>query len=72
MFLTIADLCERWSFIVKPQTLAKWRAARRGPAYKKIGGRILYALADVEKYERAQQKDATQLHPANCRTRGAA
>lgn len=35
---------------LKPQTLRNWRCLRRGPAYSKLGRRIVYLLADLEKY----------------------
>lgn len=50
-YLTVADLIERWKGQVKPQTLAVWRSRRTGPAFVKIGGRVLYTLAAVEEYE---------------------
>jgi hypothetical protein len=42
-------LAERWS--VSVGHLANLRSAGTGPAYLKLGGRILYRLADVEDYE---------------------
>lgn len=47
--LTAVELAERWA--LHPGTLAHWRSYKRGPTYKKIGTRILYALKDVEAYE---------------------
>jgi hypothetical protein len=43
------DLARRWA--VSEQTLANWRWRKKGPPHLKIGGRILYRLADVEQYE---------------------
>lgn len=60
-FLTIDQLIERWSGIVKRTTLANWRvthkrkneASKRGPSFMRLEGRILYPIAEVEKYEAA-------------------
>jgi hypothetical protein len=48
--LTAVELATRWA--LHPGTLAHWRSYKRGPTYKKIGARILYALKDVEAYEK--------------------
>jgi predicted DNA-binding transcriptional regulator AlpA len=34
----------------EPQTLRKWRARRKGPPYLKLGGKVRYSLADIEKF----------------------
>ena len=38
-------------------TLNMWRSQRKGPAYLKIGGRILYQEADLEVWIRSRQID---------------
>ena len=43
------DLARRWS--VSPRTLERWRWIGEGPAFLKIGGRVVYRLEDVEAYE---------------------
>lgn len=50
--LTIDELVERWKGIIKRQTLANWRSKGQGPSYQKIGGRVLYPLSEIERYER--------------------
>lgn len=30
------------------RTLERWRYEGKGPRYRKIGGRVLYAVADIE------------------------
>jgi hypothetical protein len=50
------DLSRRWN--LSPRTLERWRWLKQGPAYIKIGGRVVYRLEDVEAYE------ASQLHTA--------
>jgi hypothetical protein len=46
------QLARRWS--LSPRTLERWRWLRQGPAYLKIGGRIVYRLEDVEAFESAK------------------
>ena len=50
------ELSRRWS--VSPRTLERWRWLRQGPAYLKIGGRVVYRLDDVEAYEAEQRRTA--------------
>jgi hypothetical protein len=44
-------LAKRW--LISPRTLEQWRWQGRGPRYLKIGGRVIYRLAEVEAYEAA-------------------
>jgi Helix-turn-helix domain len=48
------ELSEIWG--VAESTLRYWRCAEIGPAYVKLGGRIKYDLADVERYVRANKR----------------
>jgi hypothetical protein len=48
------ELSEIWG--VPESTLRYWRCAEVGPAYVKLGGRIKYDLADVERYVRANKR----------------
>src|SRR6516165_8005941 len=41
---------------VPESTLRYWRSAETGPPYVKLGGRIKYDLADVERYVRANKR----------------
>jgi hypothetical protein len=50
-FLTVAALVERWEGQVTKATLATWRSRNTGPAFVKIGGRVLYRREDIESYE---------------------
>jgi hypothetical protein len=47
-------LAERWQ--VSPRTLEQWRWQGRGPRYLKLGGRVVYPMAEIEAFE------ATRLH----------
>ncbi len=42
-------LAERWQ--ISARTLEHWRWKGQGPRYLKIGGRVVYRLADVEAFE---------------------
>lgn len=46
------ELVERWRQTISPATLASWRCRGLGPRYVKVGGRVLYPIAEVEAYER--------------------
>ena len=50
--LNQVQLSRRWA--LSPRTLERWRWLKAGPPYLKIGGRVVYRLADVEVYERSQ------------------
>jgi len=41
------------------RTLEKWRVQGRGPAYLKLGGRVLYDLREVEAWLTAQRRTST-------------
>ncbi|UVF21370.1 DNA-binding protein [Microvirga terrae] len=58
-FLTPRQLTERWGGEIHERTLANWRASSRGPRYLRIGGKILYDLAEVEEYERRHTAQGT-------------
>jgi hypothetical protein len=48
------QLARRWS--LSPRTLERWRWQDQGPAYLKVGGRVLYRLEDIEAFERASAR----------------
>jgi hypothetical protein len=49
------QLSRRWS--ISPRTLERWRWLKAGPAYLKLGGRVLYRLQDIENFEASQSKN---------------
>jgi hypothetical protein len=53
------QLARRWS--ISPRTLERWRWLTQGPAYLKVGGRVVYRLEDIEAYEAAQARNVKQL-----------
>jgi predicted site-specific integrase-resolvase len=46
------DLAVRWN--ISHRTLERWRRTGYGPAFIKMGGRVVYRLEDVEAFEAAQ------------------
>ncbi len=61
--LNQVQLARRWS--LSPRTLERWRWRERGPAYLKVGGRVVYRLEDVEAFERGavRQPDGSRREP---------
>ena len=55
--LNQAELAQRWS--LSQRTLERWRWVGCGPRYLKIGGRVVYRLADIEAYEAAHAHTST-------------
>lgn len=62
-FLTGEELAARWK--INKQTLNNWRHRRntgkpgqKGPAFVKIGSRVLYPLEQVELWERSNMQGA--------------
>ena len=51
------DLAARWK--ISPRTLERWRWKGDGPAFMKIGGRVVYRIADIEAYENGRRCDST-------------
>lgn len=50
-------LADRWG--LSPRTLEQWRWRGVGPRYLKLGGRVVYRLADVEDWENANLHAST-------------
>jgi len=46
------ELSDRWG--ISHRTLERWRWLGEAPAYLKIGGRVVYRLEDIERYEEEQ------------------
>lgn len=51
-YLTPAELVTRYKAMITIRTLANWRSTKEGPAYTKIGGRVLYPVDAVIIWER--------------------
>jgi hypothetical protein len=52
--ITQAELARRWR--ISPRTLERWRARGTGPAYLKIGGRVVYRQIDVAAFENRRRE----------------
>ena len=48
------DLADRWQMSVR--TLERWRSQRQGPAFLKLGGKVVYRLSDIETFELTQRR----------------
>ncbi len=48
-FLTERQLATRWH--LSQRTLQRWRKLRTGPAWLKLGGRVVYAIDEIRNYE---------------------
>ena len=56
------DVALRWN--ISPRTLERWRRESRGPAYLKMGGRVVYRMADIEAFE-AERRRNPAAAPSN-------
>lgn len=43
------EVAERWK--ISPRTLEQWRWLGKGPRFLKIGGRVLYPDAELDRHE---------------------
>jgi hypothetical protein len=59
--LTTKQLAKRWN--LAPVTIHQWRVLNRGPKFYKNGGRVIYPLEEVRKYEKLLKMNNTaQYH----------
>jgi len=60
LHLNQVQLARRWS--LSPRTLERWRWRDQGPAYLKVGGRVVYRQIGIEAFERdaAHRPDAVR------------
>lgn len=49
ILLTPRELALRWR--MSTRTLERWRASPHGPAWHRIGGKVLYLMDDILAYE---------------------
>jgi predicted site-specific integrase-resolvase len=56
-FLNQARLANRWQ--ISPRTLERWRWTGEGPAFVKIGGRVIYRLDDILAFENVRRCEST-------------
>jgi hypothetical protein len=53
---------------VRPKTLAKWRVYGGGPPFVRLGGRVFYEAADLEKYVAALPRHRSTADVAGAST----
>jgi predicted site-specific integrase-resolvase len=58
-------LARRWG--VSHRTLERWRHDARGPAFLKVGGRVIYRIQDIQAYEAKQLRTSTLRSEAGAR-----
>jgi predicted site-specific integrase-resolvase len=51
------NLADRWN--ISHRTLERWRWTGEGPPYIKLGGRVVYRLEDIERFESEQLRAGT-------------
>ncbi len=65
--LNQSQLAERWN--ISPRTLERWRWLGQGPRFLKIGGRVIYRVEDIQRFEelssRASTDNGTPLNEDN-------
>jgi hypothetical protein len=52
---------------LSPSTLAKFRLTGAGPAYSKLGRRVIYCIQDLDAWISANQFRSTSEYPENQR-----
>jgi hypothetical protein len=57
------ELSRRWA--LSPRTLERWRWAKKGPPFLKLGGRIVYELAEIEAFEKTRRRMPEVAHPTD-------
>lgn len=58
-YLTPEELSARFRGRIAVRTLSNWRCLGTGPKFVKLGGRILYPLAEVEAWEARRTAGST-------------
>jgi len=57
--LSQKELAARWG--ISHRTLERWRQTGEGPAFLKLGGRVVYRLEDIVEYERSRVQRCSEL-----------
>lgn len=56
-YLSVDEMVARYKGKITKGTLANWRANNKGPTYVKLGGRVLYPVEHVDRWEAAGLKE---------------
>lgn len=52
IYLTLAEVIERYRGQVSEGTLRNWRSMRIGPSFLKIGKAVLYPVEELDRWDR--------------------
>jgi predicted site-specific integrase-resolvase len=63
--LSERELATRWA--ISTRTLQRWRPECKGPAYIKLGGRVVYPVSEIEKYEQQNRHGGESKPEAHAR-----
>ena len=63
VWLSPDDLVKRWRGVVAKDTLNQWRFLGKGVPYTKIGKGVVYALSDVQEWERQNRRTVGDGQP---------
>lgn len=58
-FLTAQEVSDRYHGAISVRTLSNWRNLGSGPAYSKIGGRVLYPSDKLVEWEQRNTVQST-------------
>ena len=49
--LLTEEVARRWK--ISARTLEQWRWRGIGPQYRRLGGRVIYSVAEIERFEQS-------------------
>lgn len=61
-FLTAGEVSARYGGKISTRTLANWRNQGIGPKYTKLGGKVMYRIADLESWEASNTVQSTSQY----------
>lgn len=61
-YLTPAEVAARFDGRISPQTLSNWRNLGSGPAYLKLGGKVLYPIDRLVEWEQRNTVQSTSQY----------
>lgn len=61
-YLTPAEVVARFEGRISPQTLSNWRNLGTGPAYLKLGGKVLYPIDRLVEWEQRNTVQSTSQY----------
>lgn len=58
-FFTPQEVAARYEGAITVRTLANWRSTGQGPDYVKIGGKVMYPVDTLTKWEDSRKRSMT-------------